>query len=526
MLARLADDLVLLGPWKRAAVALAAGGVSALAMAPLHWGFVMFATVPGLVLLLEGAETLKPDAGRLRSSLPAFATGWCFGFGYFVAGLWWIGQAFLVEAEEFAFLLPVAVAGLPALLAIFHGLATVVARALSFGGWTRVPALAFALAGAEWLRGHVLTGFPWNALGYAAMPLEALMQPAAVFGLYGVTLAALLAFAAPVLLLRPERTDVVAFGTIAFGAVALVVGSNMLPLLEQAPDGARIRLVQPAVDQKEKWAPGKAEEMFRRHVALSRAEPLEGLTYVIWPESAFAFLVQREPNALAAIADMLPEGVRLVTGAMRGEDFQGGVPERVWNSVLVIDDEGAIIDSGDKTHLVPFGEYLPFAPVLRALGLRQLVARGGFEAGGQRMVMQATAGPSFLPLICYEVIFPRAVTTENARPDLLLNVTNDGWFGMTPGPYQHAHQARIRGVEQGLPMVRVANSGISFVSDARGRSIATIALGKRDVVDATVPGASRITPYVRFGDWPFGVAMLLTFALLVQLRGRALSSRP
>ena len=339
-------------------------------------GRVLHRRLAGLVAAKGGLG--GPGVAR---ALPAFWTGWAFGFGYFVAGLWWIGKAFLVEAEEFAFLLPLAVAGFPALLGIFHGLAAVVARALSRDGWTRVVALAFALSGAEWLRGHVLTGFPWNAFGYAVMPDGFALAPAAWWGLYGVTFLTVLVCAAPALILRPTKGDRVAFGAILVLGLGATVGPALVAEPAPGPSEHRIRLVQPAVDQREKWAPGKAGEMFSRHVNLSKVEPLEGLTYVIWPESAFAFLIQREPNALAAIADLLPEGVRLVTGGMRGEDFTDGVPDKVWNSVLVIDDEGAIVESGDKTHLVPFGEYLPFAPVLRAIGTAAVGFAGRVHGG-------------------------------------------------------------------------------------------------------------------------------------------------
>ena len=527
MLARIADDLVLLGPWKRFGVALVAGGLSALAMAPVHAGPVLFVTLPALVFLLDGAESARPGAGWLRRALPAFAVGWAFGFGYFVAGLWWIGKAFLVEAEEFAALLPFAVAGLPAVLAIFHGLAAVVARALSADGWTRVVALAFAFAGAEWLRGHLFTGFPWNALGYAMLVpgIPTTLAQAGWWGLHGTTFVAILFGAMPALLVRPRGVDrLAAAGFATLGLTALLVPPLVAPSLV-APSGAggaqtRLRLVQPDVDQREKWAPGRAAPLFERHVAMSRAEPLDGIDAVIWPESAFAFLLQREPDALAAIGDLLPPGVTLITGGMRGEDFLNGVPARVWNSVLVVDEGGAIVGSGDKTHLVPFGEYLPFGTVLRAIGLRQLVERGGFEEGAERLTVRA-AGATFLPLICYEVIFSGRLNPDGAaRPDYLLNLTNDGWFGLTPGPYQHAHQAQVRAAEEGLPMVRVANSGISFVADARGRVVARMPLGARDTLDIDLPPAARPTVFSRWGDLPFTFTLFIVLAALVFARRR------
>ena len=516
--------LVLLGPWARAGTALVAGAATALALAPLFWWWVPFLTFPVLVFLLDGAEG---QGGPWRRSWPAFATGWAFGFGYFVAGLWWIGAAFLVEAEEFAWALPLAVAGLPALLALFHGAAALAARALGGDGWTRVLALAAAFAAAEWLRGNVMTGFPWNGFGYLLMPSSLLMQPAALWGAYGVTFVALLLFAAPALLVCPEEGDRPAFGALAILALAHLGWAATVDAPAPAADPVRLRIVQPAVDQREKWAEGQAAPMFRRHVSMSAAEPLQGVDYVVWPESAFAFMIQKEPTALAAIADILPPGTKLVTGAMRGADWDGRWPGRVWNSVMVIDDEGVIEESGDKTHLVPFGEYLPFADLLGRLGLRQLAARGAFETSTGRVVLQRGTGAAFLPLVCYEIIFPGVGRTvaDGARPDFLLNVTNDGWFGLTSGPYQHAHQARVRGVEEGLPVVRAANSGVSFVSDARGRIVARLALGARDVVDAGLPAPAAATPYTRWGEWPLGAALVLSCAVLLWRRRRTARTR-
>ena len=218
-LTRLSDHLVLLDGWRRALAALGFGAASALALPPLGWWPVMFVTIPLFLFLLDGAEG-NPDRGAIRRALPAFATGWWFGFGYLLAGLWWIGSAFLVEAEQFAWALPFAVTGLPAGLALFYGAGAVLARALGSDGWPRVLALAAALAGTEWLRGHVLTGFPWNALGYTAMPETFAMQPAALWGAYGVTFLALLVFAAPALFVRPGRGEAVALALVVLVVVA------------------------------------------------------------------------------------------------------------------------------------------------------------------------------------------------------------------------------------------------------------------------------------------------------------------
>ena len=533
---RVSDHLVLLEGWRRLFAAFGFGAASALALPPLGWWPVMFATVPLTLFLLDGAEG-HPDRGVLRRNVPAFAVGWWFGFGYLLAGLWWVGSAFLVEAEQFAWALPLAVAGLPAGLALFYGAGAVVARALGSDGWPRVLALAAAFAAAEWLRGHVLTGFPWNALGYAAMPNAFAMQPAALWGTYGVTFLALLVFAAPALLVRPGRGEwialtlvaALALGHASWSASRLFAAVEAETIAREAAEPVRIRIVQPAIDQREKWKAGNASNVFGRHVDLSTADTgpqtagLAGVTYLVWPESAFPFLIQRQPGALAAIADILPPGTTLVTGAMRGEDFpldgHKGSPARVFNSVLAIDHEGVIQEARDKTHLVPFGEYLPFQGVLEALGIRQLTGReGGFAAGRRRTLMQSGNVP-FLPLVCYEVIFPGALFDRlPERPRFLLNVTNDGWFGRTAGPHQHAHQARVRAVEEGLPLVRAANSGVSMVVTMWGAVPASLPLGADGVLDATLPVTSTRTPYSRWGDLPLGLVLALSLVVLIRRR--------
>ena len=527
LLERAADTLVLLDGWRRYLTVFLAGAAAALALPPIFAWPVMFAVVPVFLFVLDGAEG-DVSKGRLARARPAFATGWWFGFGYFLAGLWWIGSAFLVEAEQFAWALPLAVAGLPAGLALFFGLAAVATRALSGEGASRVLAFATCFAGAEWLRGHVLTGFPWNALGYTAMPTTFLMQPASLWGLYGVTFLALLAFAAPVLLVRSMRGNAWAFATIALMVTGHLVWSHMrLAAMPPETGTERIRIVQPNIAQADKWRSGNEAAILKRLIALSTAETgpdtrgLANIGHVVWPESAFPFLVQQQPQVLAAIADMLPESTRLLTGAMRGEAFLDRQPERVFNSTMVIDHQGTIRETGDKTHLVPFGEYLPFQAVLESLGIRQLTGRqGGFAVGRRRAVMNADRLP-FLPLVCYEAIFSGAIFHDpQKRPAFLLNLTNDAWFGHTPGPYQHAHQSRLRAVEEGLPLVRAANNGISMVVDASGTIVASLPLGADGVLDVALPGRTVRTLYSRLGDWPFGLAILLASLALVWRRWR------
>ncbi len=244
------------------------------------------------------------------------------------------------------------------------------------------------------------------------------------------------------------------------------------------------------------------------------------------PESAFPFLLTRRPSALAAIAGLLPDGVTLITGAARAgpmpADAQDGELPPIFNSIYVIDDSGEILDAYDKVHLVPFGEYVPFAGLLRRLGLREMITLpGGFSAGTQRRALPVPGAPLAAPLVCYEVIFPGAVLPPGTRPGWIINLTDDAWFGDTPGPHQHFLQARLRAVEEGLPLVRSANSGISAIVDPHGRVVASLGLGRTGVVDGDLPAALPPTPYAQFGDLLFAVLLVAAAAsaLLTKVKG-------
>jgi apolipoprotein N-acyltransferase len=252
-----------------------------------------------------------------------------------------------------------------------------------------------------------------------------------------------------------------------------------------------------------------------RYVALSSSDAggLGGVTHLIWPESAFPFLLTEQPVALAAIADLLPPGATLITGGARGDRGTGRLV--VYNSIYVLDDRADVLATYDKVHLVPFGEYLPFGEILRRLGLRQLIALpSGFTPGAGLHSLNVPNAPVMGPLVCYEVIFPGAVIAPGMRPGWLVNVTNDAWYRDTPGPYQHLQQARVRAVEEGLPLVRAANSGISAIVDPHGRLVASLPFGRVGVLDGGLPQALSPTLYARFGDRIFFIMLVATLALL------------
>lgn len=532
----LAHRVVLASGWPRLALAFLAGAVGALAMPP--FGFVpalVLALVPA-VWLIDGAAF--GESGRFlsrRTLLAAALTGWAWGCGYFLAGLWWLGAAFLVEADRFAWALPLGVLGLPALLAVFPALGFALARALWSSGPWRLFALAFGLAGSEWLRGHVLTGFPWNPIGMALGQNLWSMQGAAIVGVEGLTVLAVLIAAAPATIATGEsRLGRWLPGALAAALLAglFAYGAWRLPSGPVATvEGVRLRLMQPNLPQDAKFNPANRDAIMRRYLSLSdratspRSTGVADVTHLIWPESAFPFLLQDDPKALAQIAALLPPGVTLVTGAARADEPLPGERPRFYNAIQVVGDDGTILASYDKTHLVPFGEYFPgfLDGGLRALGLRQFVhVPGGFEAGTQQAPLAVPGLPPVAASICYEAIFSGAVIPAGARrPGLILNVTNDAWFGDTPGPRQHFAQSRLRAVEEGVPLVRAANNGISAVIDPYGRIVDSLPLGVEGVLDAGLPRALAIgTPFPRIG--PMILLGMLLGSLALSLLGHRL----
>lgn len=518
--------------WPRRLLAFAAGLGSAASLPPVDVAAVLFLTLPILVLLLDGAAA---EASPRRRLTAAAWIGWWFGFGYFLAGLWWIGSAFLVEAEAFAWMIPFAVTGLPAGLALFPALAAVLAVLLWTGGPARIVALAVGFSVAEWLRGHILTGFPWNGFGYALAANEATMQGAALVGAYGLVFIAVLVFAAPAMLVcggrSTGRRGMAAFGAAllafavlsSFGHLRLSAAGAVSPASPATP----LRIVQPSIDQTDKWNPDLRGRVFETYLALSEAPPAggealpEGLI-VIWPESAIPFFLSDAPAAVEAIGGILPRGGRLLTGAVRHQ-ARGPDPANAdyFNSILQVTPDGVLRPVYDKAHLVPFGEFLPFQDFLERMGLRQLVELpGGFSAGRDRVTLHLDGVPPVGPLICYEIIFPGAAVDPADRPAWLLNVTNDAWFGRTPGPYQHLLQARVRAVEEGVPVVRAANTGISALIDPHGRVLERLGLGETGVIDAELPAAIAPPPYARFGDLPLLAVLLVSGLGLTAIRRR------
>ena len=529
---RLAFAVILSEGWARRAIALVSGGIGALAMAPFNMTPALIVPMAVAVWLLDGAAG---EGSRWAALRGAFWTGWWWGFGFFLAGLWWLGAAFLVEADKFAWALPLGVVGLPAVLAFFPALGFALARLIWTPGAARVLALAAALAFSEWLRAHLFTGFPWNAYGMALASPLALAQSASLIGLSGLNLLAVALAASPATLVDSPRAGRFR-EPVALAALLVIVmgvyGSLRLGLTDTAlVPNVRLRIMQPNLPQDAKFRPEQGEAILRDYLGLSdratspATSGIADVTHLIWPESPFPFVLGRNPQALAAIGGALGPGTILVTGAVRAQENGAGRRDEYFNAIQAYGQGGQLLASADKVHLVPFGEYLPLQGLLRALRITQFVhVPGGFTAGRARRALDVPGLPAAAPLICYEAIFSGDVLPpagpDAPRPQWLLNLTNDGWFGQTSGPYQHFAQARLRAIEEGLPLVRAANTGISAVVDPLGRILASLPLGVADVLDSSLPKAGAPTVFSQWRDWPAFALWLVMLAWVVWSRRR------
>jgi apolipoprotein N-acyltransferase len=483
--------------------ALGLGALAAAALPPIHAIPVLLVAVPGLLALLDGTRT--PIAAARR--------GWWFGLGHNVLGLYWVTEAILFEAARFWWLVPLAVPALAATLAVFIAAGCAMAR-LARPGWPRVLALGGAWVLADLARQFVLTGFPWNPWGSVwAIPGtvgDVLIQPAAWVGVHGLTLATLLLAAVPVL---GRRWQVV-------GAVLLAawIAAGLIRLGQVAPPptGLNVVLVQGNVAQGQKFDQALAIRIFESYLALTeqgRQQAGDGPVMVIWPETAFPGLLEIDERARQAI-EHATGGAPTLVGGVRFDERQ-----RPRNSLFAVIDDGAIGGVYDKWHLVPFGEYIPDWLPLPIM----VMPGGGFASGPGPRTLHIPGLPPFGALICYEAIFSGQIVDRSDRPAWLVNVTNDAWFGNSTGPRQHLAAARMRAVEEGLPLLRAANTGISAAFDARGHELARLTMQMTGTLAVPLPGPLAETLFGRFGLWLPGLAGAVALATGL-LAGRTAAS--
>ena len=517
-----------------------AGLAVGLGQAP--WGFWWLALV-GLVLILH----LLSHATTPRV---AFRRGWLAGLGAFGLSMLWIIEPFLIEPERHGWMAPFALVLMVAGMALFWGLSA--ALAVWLGGarrmlrlWAMVPAF-LAL---EALRGHLFTGFPWAMLGHIWIDTP-IGQLAALGGALGLSL---LALVLAVLLERAgqafdawrhrAKPRAWAMTALSLALVGALLGAGWFwgeaRLAQPAPPARDllVRLVQPNADQALKWDPRHAEALFFRHLDLSAAPGPGGRRpdLVVWPETAVPFFLDSAGEGLRMAAESAG-GAPLLLGIQRRErGAPPGSATAYFNSLAVLDAQAAPLAVYDKHHLVPFGEYVPLIgqyadrPGLGWLSGFAAQALLGYTPGPGPRLLDLGAAGRVLPLICYEAIFPRNLRLDGpARPDWLVQITNDAWFGTRIGPFQHLAQARLRAIEQGLPMVRVANTGVSAMIDARGQVMQALGMGEQGVIDALLPGARPAPPYARLGDAPWHLALLLVlgFWALLRLRIKQLTRAP
>ena len=465
----------------------------------------------GLVPLIMALSLPALMLARADRMIVAGMIGGAAGFGWFLASLWWISLSMVTGATGHWPLIPVPLIGIPALLALFWIPAAMLAHRLGRRPVARLLLFAAMLALCEWGRGHIATGFPWNAPGYLFSAHLSLLQMASLVGLYGLTLVALVWAMVPALWWLGWRRLAVCVGfMMPVAALAGMVRLADLPTPATDAPPKMVRIVQPAVPQHEKWDRTRRPDHLQRLTSLSRdTHPVPQL--VIWPETAFAGLLDREGALLRETAwDVLPFDGWLITGVPRFDS-----QDRLFNAAALIDPKGRVAALYDKRRLVPFGEYVPF---------RHLIPFADAIAGpidfspadGNRLFTLPHYGHLQL-LICYETLFPGTVVSPGPRPDMLVNLTNDAWFGHTPGPWQHLAQARMRAVEEGIPMVRVANTGISAVFDGAGRTLGKIGLGETGFLDVKVPPLLPPTIYAGWRETGFLMLLGLFVAVIIGL---------
>jgi apolipoprotein N-acyltransferase len=495
-----------------ALAALLAGALAAFAFPP--WGFW-----PGLFgyALLLGLVDAGSKTRPLRS---AFFRGWLAGVAFFAISCWWVAEAFLVDAEHQAWMAPIAVVLMATGIALFWGAACAVYRKIAPAHAGRVFVFAAVFGLFEWLRGHLLTGFPWNLPGETFRAGSSMSQAAALVGAYGLTTLTVFAYAAFAPLFaageRKRRAGLAALGVLVMGGL-WTFGAARLSGASHRMTDTFVRVVQPDVPQSVKWTPASFRGIVQRYVNLTARPGARQPDIVVWPEGALpsdiADVLAPDSWVAPAIAQSLAPGETLFMGAYRSEPGPHGTA-KYFNSLVGLQRSGAglrIISDYDKHRLVPFGEFLPFDGLMDQLGVKALTHVGdSFSPGPPPEPQKIPGAPEVQPLICYEGLYPSLARDGPVRPGWILNVSNDAWFGPTSGPLQHFNLASYRSIEAGAPMVRATPTGVSAVVDAYGRPRPDAELGEREsgVIDALLPAAAPPTLYGRIGDLGFWLLTL------------------
>ena len=513
---RMRAGLAALPRWKQRGVLFGTGMLAALAHAPLFVIPLLFAGLTALAWALDNA------ARAPRPMRAGFTTAFVFALGYFTAGLFWIAFAFFTRGPAFAPFGPFAALALAGALALFWGIAGALQARFAGRGPSRILLLALLLFVAEWARGHVLTGFPWNLPGYVWPGGGAVSQSAALIGVWGLSLLTLLAALSPACLAGPSvrggRFIPVLSAMIVFAGLAAWGAQRLASGTVESETGIRLRIVQVNIGQNEKWTDGNQAMVRDRYLEATEAPGLETVTHILWPEGALPLYLLEDGDTLSPLSRLLADGPTLIAGTPRRDaDAPGGT--LYYNSIAAISFPGGrpqLNGLYDKVRLVPFGEYIPFASLFRSFGIASLSTMvEGYSAGETAATIQLGNAPPFSPLVCYEIVYARFVPRGASRPAWLVNLSNDAWFGPTAGPAQHLNIARYRAIEEGLPVARAASGGYSGVIDAYGRAPDLIGPLAEGAFDFPLPPALRPTAYSRVGDAGVWTIWLLLSSIFV-----------
>jgi apolipoprotein N-acyltransferase len=493
-------------------LSLILGSISALTFAPLYLFPLAIFAFSGWFLIGNSCKDNKES----------FLIGWFFGFGQFIFGLYWICISLFVDISKFFWLLPFALFLIPAVLAIYTGLALLltnfIATKLAIKDWRKILLLAVIWVFFEFLRSTLFTGFPWNLLGYSLLFSLPLSQAASVVGIYGLSLLAIIFYCFPALFIQTNNDKIKfhfdkklqPFYISLILSISLIWLAGFFRINNFQPNffpNATFRLVQPSIAQENKWNPESRYDSFLENIRLSHRLGFDKVNYVVWSESAVPYVINQITSygLLSNIASAAPQDGFIITGALKAEFKEGSndwerEPSKIWNTIFVINHDAKVITNYDKNHLVPFGEYIPFSDSLPFISKITDGAINFSQGNGLKTIKLNSKTPSFSPLICYEAIFSGNVIDKSHPPQFLLNLTNDAWFGLSFGPYQHFDMVRMRSIENGMPTIRVANSGISGLIDPLGKIVALIPLNKKDILDVMLMENLPATIYMRYGN--------------------------
>ncbi len=481
-----ATSLTQLRPLHKNILCFALGMLGAFALPPLSWPILFLISFGSFVVLLTSTPTLKH----------CFIAAWFWALGFHLAGLYWISASLFIDIVRYGWVLPFSLLALPSYLGLIFGGACCVVHKLRDKPILHLITLSIILTVCEHNRGWLMGGFPWNMFGYIWTDTLPVIQSVSVMGIQGLTFLTLLAAATFGLLFKPlNKVSLITLASVGiiFSCIALWGEQRLETTPIAYHDNVNLRLVQPSIEQKQRKTHEQRIMALAKIVGLSKQPSEKPITHIIWPETASPFFLNEDADARAVLKHVVPKGGAILTGSASRMLENGS--HKYFNSLVVMNDKGAIIGGYDKSHLVPFGEFVPFRNILQTVPVAvDVIGTADFTPGNGAKTLRAPNLPSFSTMICYEAIFSGSIVDQTNRPAFLLQVTNDAWFGNTSGPYQHLAMARVRAIEEGMPLIRVANSGVSAIVDPLGRIITSLELNKSGVIDSGLPKALETAP--------------------------------